>query len=90
MDGVVSMARYDPGTATSEFFICVGDQSYLDANPNLPGDNLGFAAFGRVIDGMNVARAILAAPRSADAGDGTMKGQMLAPEVVIVSARRAA
>ncbi|MDB5483827.1 MAG: cyclophilin type peptidyl-prolyl cis-trans isomerase [Caulobacteraceae bacterium] len=88
-DGTVSMARYDPGTATSEFFICIGDISSLDADPSQPGDNAGFAAFGHVVEGMEAARRILAASVSATAGEGSMKGQMLDPEVAIVSARRA-
>ena len=87
-DGTVSMARYDPGTATSEFFICIGDITSLDADPTQTGDNQGFAAFGRVVDGMDTARKILASPVSA-AGDGAMKGQMLSPEIAIESARRA-
>ncbi len=87
-DGVVSLARYAPGTATCEFFICLGDQTYLDADPNAPGDNQGFAAFGRVVQGMDVARRILAAPVSATLGDGSMRGQMLDPVVPILSARR--
>lgn len=88
VDGTISMARYAPGSAASEFFICVGDQPYLDADPGQPGDNLGFAAFGRVAEGMDVARAILAAPTSPTEGEGVMKGQMLSPVVPIVSARR--
>ncbi|MHB8528045.1 MAG: peptidylprolyl isomerase [Caulobacteraceae bacterium] len=88
-DGTISMARYAPGTAASEFFICVGDQLSLDADPSQPGDNLGFAAFGHVVSGMEVVRKILADPVSTS-GEGTMKGQMLAPPVPIVSARRAA
>ena len=82
------MARYDPGSAQAEFFICVGDQLYLDADPTQPGDNLGFAAFGRVSGGMDVPRAILAAPTSPTEGEGVMRGQMLSPVVAIVSARR--
>jgi len=88
-DGAVSMARYDPSTATSEFFICIGDVVSLDADPSQPGDNAGFAVFAHVVDGMDTARKILAAPVSATAGEGSMKGQMLEPEVAIVSARRA-
>ena len=88
VDGTISMARYDPGSAQGEFFICVGDQLYLDADPTQPGDNLGFAAFGRVTGGMDVARAILAAPTSPTEGEGVMKGQMLSPVVAIVTARR--
>ncbi len=56
--GVISMARYGPGTATSEFFICVGDQPALDFNGKRNPDGYGFAAFGRVIAGMNVVRKI--------------------------------
>ena len=89
VDGAISMARYDPGSAQAEFFICVGDQPYLDADPTQPGDNLGFAAFGHVISGMDVARAILAAPTSPTEGEGVMRGQMLSPVVPIVSAKRA-
>ncbi len=89
IDGTISMARYAPGSAQAEFFICVGDQPYLDADPSQPGDNLGFAAFGHVVSGMDVARAILAAPTSPTEGEGVMKGQMLSPVVTIVTARRA-
>ena len=89
-DGVISMARYAPGSATSEFFICFGDQTYLDADPKAAGDNLGFAAFGKVVDGMDVARAILKAPTSPTRGEGVMKGQILEPPVAIASAKRAA
>jgi peptidyl-prolyl cis-trans isomerase A (cyclophilin A) len=88
-DGVISMARYDPGTATSEFFICIGAQPSLDADPRASGDNQGFAAFGHVVAGMDVVRAILASPVSATTGEGSMKGQMLAPTIPIISARRA-
>ena len=89
-DGAIAMARFEPGTATSEFFICVGDESGLDANPAQPGDNLGFAVFGHVADGMNVVHAILNAPTSPTVGEGVMKGQMLAPTVAITTARRRA
>ena len=57
-DGVISMARYGPGTATSEFFICVGDQPALDWNGDRNPDGYGFATFGKVIDGMDVVRKI--------------------------------
>ena len=88
-DGVISIARFAPGSATSEFFICFGDQTYLDADPKAAGDNLGFAAFGKVTGGMDVARAILKAPTSPTKGEGVMKGQILEPPVAITSARRA-
>ncbi len=88
-DGTLSLARRAPGTATSDFFICVGDAPYLDADPTAPGDNLGFAAFGHVAGGMDVVRAILGLPISPTAGGPDMAGQMLDPPVPIVSARRA-
>ena len=88
-DGTISMARDAPGTATADFFICSGPASYLDANPNAPGDNLGYAAFGRVIDGMDIARAILALPTTGAARNPEMQGQMLDPPVPILSMKRA-
>ncbi|HVK41385.1 MAG TPA: peptidylprolyl isomerase [Phenylobacterium sp.] len=88
-DGVISMGRTNPGTATSDFFIVLGDMTYMDADPRQPGDNLGFAAFGKVVEGMDVARKILAEPTSQTAGVGVMKGEMLAKPVKIISARRA-
>lgn len=88
-DGVISMGRLAPGTATSDFFICVGDASYLDADPSKPGDNLGYAAFGRVVEGMDVVRKILALPTDGRASNPAMQGQILSPPVPIVSAKRA-
>jgi peptidyl-prolyl cis-trans isomerase A (cyclophilin A) len=88
-DGTISLARRAQGTATSDFFICVGDASYLDADPSQPGDNAGFAAFGQVVDGMDVVRKILTLPTSATAGSPQMKGEMLDPPVPILSVRRA-
>ncbi len=59
VDGAISMARTpDPDSATSEFFICDGPQPALDGTPDQPG----YAAFGRVIVGMNVVRAIIRQP----------------------------
>ena len=57
-DGMLSMARWTPGTADSEFSICVGDQPELDFAGKRNPDGQGFAAFGRVIDGMDVVRKI--------------------------------
>ena len=57
-DGVISMARWTPGTATSEFFICVGDQPELDFRGRRNPDGQGFAAFGKVTKGMDVVRNI--------------------------------
>jgi len=88
VDGALSMARFDPGTADGDFFIMVGPQPGFDAGRAAPGDP-GFAVFGRVVEGMDIVRAILAAPKSPTEGEGFMRGQMLDPRVRIVSARRA-
>ncbi len=89
VDGAIAMARGAPGTASGDFFITIGAMPTLDADPKQPGDNLGFAVFGRVVEGVEVVRAILDAPTSPTAGEGAMKGQMLSPPVKIVTARRA-
>lgn len=89
VDGTISMARTAPGTARSNFFITVGANPSMDANPAKPGDNAGFAAFGRVVGGMDVVRRILAVPTIANAGRGAMRGQMMARPVAILTARRA-
>ncbi|MDQ4421404.1 peptidylprolyl isomerase [Sphingobium sp. DEHP117] len=87
--GTVSMAHRALGTAQSDFFIVVGDMSSLDAQPSKPGDNQGFAAFGRVVEGMDVVMKILSGPINPALGakDG-MPGQMLANPIRITSARR--
>lgn len=58
LDGTLSMARMEPGTASTEFFICVGDQPELDFGGKRNPDGKGFAAFGKVIKGMDVVRKI--------------------------------
>ena len=88
VDGTISMARTAPGTAMGEYFIVVGDMPSMDAGAGREGDDLGFAAFGRVVGGMDVVRRILAAPTVPDAGRGAMRGQMIADPVDIVRARR--
>ena len=88
IDGTISMGRHAPGTAQADWFICIGDMPYLDADPKDPS-NPGFAAFGRLVDGKPVAMAILGKPTDPDAGIGAMKGEMLAKPVKIVSIRRA-
>ncbi len=87
-DGAISMARQAPNSAQADFFIAIGDSPYLDADPSKPGDNLGYAMFGRVAEGMEVARAILAMPTNGHARNPTMQGQILTDPVPIVSARR--
>jgi len=74
-DGVISMARNEPGTATSEFFICIGDQPSLDYGGKRNPDGQGFAAFGKVVEGMDVVRKI---HKSAAAG------QWLKPRIKIL------
>ena len=58
LDGTVSMARDAPGTASCSFFICIGDQPELDFGGRRNPDGQGFAAFGRVLSGMDVVRRI--------------------------------
>ncbi|HEY0414583.1 MAG TPA: peptidylprolyl isomerase [Allosphingosinicella sp.] len=88
VDGALSAPRFAVGTARGDFTIMVGDQHYLDAGPGSAGDGLGYAVFGRVVEGMDVVRRILAAPTSPTEGEGVMRGQMLSPRIVIVTARR--
>lgn len=88
VDGTISLARFAPGTATADFFITVGPVLSLDANPAGTGDAAGFAAFGHVVEGMEVVKRILAAPTSPTAGVGVMKGQMIAAPVKILTVRR--
>ena len=74
MDGALSMARDGPDTATSDFFICIGDQPELDFGGKRNPDGQGFAVFGRVVAGMDVVRRIHGAPAD---------GQSLTPPVAI-------
>lgn len=89
VDGTISMARGAPGSATGDFFITIGALTSLDADLSKPGDNLGFAAFGRVVEGMEVVKKIMGAPTSPTEGVGVMKGQMIAAPIRIATARRA-
>jgi peptidyl-prolyl cis-trans isomerase A (cyclophilin A) len=76
LDGSISMARAEPGTASSEIFICVGDQPELDFGGQRNPDGQGFAVFGMVVEGMDVVRRIQAQPAD---------GQMLDPEIPITA-----
>ncbi len=87
-EGAVSLARGAPGTAQAQFFIILGNLNGLDAKPGAAGDNLGYAVFGRVTEGMDVVRRIQNAPVSATKGEGAMKGQMIEAPVKIISVRR--
>jgi peptidyl-prolyl cis-trans isomerase A (cyclophilin A) len=87
VDGTVSMARAAPAGAMGDFFIIVGGaMPAMDSKAGAPG----FAAFGRVEEGMDVVRHILAAPTVANAGRGPMRGQMIEKPVRIIKARREA
>jgi peptidyl-prolyl cis-trans isomerase A (cyclophilin A) len=78
-DGTISMARDGPNTATSDFFICIGDQPELDFGGKRNPDGQGFAAFGRVVRGMDVVRAIQTA---------RARGQQLTPPIEILGTVR--
>lgn len=88
--GAVSMARFAPGTATGDFSILLSDLPSLDANPTAtdPEALAGFAAFGHVIEGMDVVRKIYDVPLSPTAGVGILKGQMIEKPVKILTVRR--
>jgi peptidyl-prolyl cis-trans isomerase A (cyclophilin A) len=85
--GAISMANAGAGTARSDFFILVSDVPAFDAG-DPQGDATGFAAFGHVIEGMDVVKKIFDAPVSDTKGEGAMKGQMLDPQVKIIKASR--
>lgn len=85
VDGTVSMARAAPAGAMGDFFIIVGGaMPAMDSKPGTPG----FAAFGRVAEGMDVVRKLLAAPTIPNAGRGPMRDQMIEKPVLILRARR--
>ena len=73
-NGTVSLARTTPGTASSEFFICVGDQPAYDYGNDANPDKLGYAAFGRVVKGMDIVKLIHEQPEN---------GEMFAPLIKI-------
>jgi len=73
-DGTLSMARSDPDSGCTEFFICIGDQPSLDFGGERNTDGQGFAAFGQVVSGMDVVRKIQNKPAD---------GQALTPPVKI-------
>lgn len=87
VDGTISMARREPGTAMGDFFILVGPSPAMDARPGASGDNAGYAAFGKVVSGMPVVKRIMAA-KTWPGGSGAMKDQMIKAPVKIIEARR--
>jgi peptidyl-prolyl cis-trans isomerase A (cyclophilin A) len=84
VDGTLSMARDDPGTATGDFFIVVGDGRYLDATRKDPG----YAAFGHVVSGMPLVRQMLAAKTYPGGWSKETAGQQMMHPVHIIAARR--
>jgi len=85
--GAISMANAGPGTATAGFFILMSDIPGLDAG-GPGGDADGFAVFGHVIEGMDVAKKIFDSSLSPTKGEGPLKGQMLEPPVKIIKVTR--
>jgi peptidyl-prolyl cis-trans isomerase A (cyclophilin A) len=80
IDGAISMARASADSATSGWFVCINDQPSLDFGGARNPDGQGFAAFGRVVSGMDVVRTIQRAPNT--------QAQNLTPPIKIVSAAR--
>ena len=82
--GAISMARDEPGTATSEFFIVITDSTILDAGPDGRNpDSQGYAVFGQVISGMDIAEAIWRAPTGLDSAPDGYSAQWLSVPVRI-------
>lgn len=75
VDGAISMARGAPDSAQESFFICIGDQPELDFGGKRNPDGQGFAAFGRVTEGMEIVKNIQASPS---------EGQGLIPPILIL------
>ena len=73
LNGILSMARLEPGTASSEIFICINDQPELDFGGKRNPDSQGFAAFGKVISGMDVVRKIQLLPETNQMLDKVVK-----------------
>jgi peptidyl-prolyl cis-trans isomerase A (cyclophilin A) len=86
-DGVISMARGTPDSATSGWFICINDQPSLDFGGARNPDGQGFAAFGRVVTGMDVVRKIQNAPSSSNRTTNT-EAQRLTPPIKIIKVAR--
>lgn len=79
LNGTLSMARAGPDTATSDFFVCIGDQPELDFGGQRNPDGQGFAAFGRVTHGLDIVKKIQTAPAD---------GQKLTPRIRILKIER--
>ena len=79
LDGTISMARAEPNTARDDFFICVGNQPELDYGGKRNSDGQGFAAFGKVVQGMDIVKSIQ---------KKSTEGQYLNPRIVILNIER--
>jgi len=88
LDGSLSMARSEIGTASTEFFICIGAQPALDFAGTRNPDGEGFAAFGQVVSGMEVVHAIHQSPADAPTEFEYFENQLINEPVVITSLRR--
>ena len=89
VDGAVSMARGTADSATSGWFICINDQPSLDFGGQRNPDGQGFAAFGRVVSGMDVVRKIQQAPSSSDRKTNP-EAQKLTPPITVTKVARVA
>lgn len=87
-NGAVSMARGGPDTATASFFVAIGDQHALDFGGKRNADGQGFAAFGRVVDGMDVVKRIQAAPTLPASAQGSFGTETLNPPIKVMRAFR--
>ena len=82
--GAISMAMTEPGLATAEFVIITDPMPHMDARRGEPG----YAAFGRVVEGMDVVRRILAAETVPNVGSAALRGQMIRTPIMITRATR--
>jgi len=88
LDGTISMSRGAIDTATSDFFICIGDQIALDYGGIRNKDGQGFSVFGRVVSGIDIVKKIHAMPSNKNADNDYVKGQMLDNPVIIEGIER--
>ena len=88
-NGTVSIARDAPGTGSAAyFFINIGNNDFLDTGGTRNPDEQGYATFGRVTDGMDVARKIQKMDTSAESDAAVTQGQILTNPVIITRAYR--
>jgi len=88
IDGTISMSRGEVNSATSDFFICIGSQQGLDFGGERNNDGQGFAAFGKVIEGMDIVRDINGMPSNKKTDNEYVKGQMINNPIIIEKAVR--